>query len=257
MPSGVRVGTFVHDVLEATDFTVAAELAANVERFRARRHIDVGDPVAGLQAALETPLGPLLSDLRLADVERADRLDELAFELPLVGGDDATGRLTLSAIADVLRAHGDPVPGYADRLDDPVLRQTVRGYLVGSIDLVLRAPDGRFAVVDYKTNWLGSPDEPLTLWHYRPSSLMAAMQSSHYVLQGLLYTVALHRYLGWRLRDYDPGRHLGGIHYLFLRGMAGPATPSVDGSRVGVFGWTPEAALVEDLSAVLADGATS
>ena len=88
---------------------------------------------------------------------RADRLDELDFEFPLVGGDEPTAQLVVDAIADVLRAHlppGDPLAGYADRLGDPILRRSVRGYVTGSIDLVLRAGE-RFSVVDYKSNWLG------------------------------------------------------------------------------------------------------
>ena len=51
------------------------------------------------------------------------------------------------------------------------------------------------------------------------------MQHAHYVLQALLYTVALHRYLRWRLPGYDPERNLAGVLYLFLRGMVGPDTP--------------------------------
>ena len=111
----------------------------------------------------------------LRDVTRADRLDELNFELPLVGGDDPSGpALTLAAIADVLRRHsppGDPLAGYAERLLDPRLRASVRGYLTGSIDLVLRLDGERFAVVDYKTNWLAPPGEDLTAWHHRPAAL--------------------------------------------------------------------------------------
>ena len=42
---------------------------------------------AGLVAAIRTPLGPLAGDLRLADIGREDRLDEVGFELPLAGGD--------------------------------------------------------------------------------------------------------------------------------------------------------------------------
>ena len=106
---------------------------------------DAGAVVRGLRAALETPLGPLLGGLRLRDVRRADRLDELTFELPLAGGDAPTGRLALDAIAAVLRAHlppGDPLAGYADRLADPALRRSVRGYLTGSIDLVVRTGGG-------------------------------------------------------------------------------------------------------------------
>ena len=79
----------------------------------------------------------------------------------------------------------------------------------------------------------------------------------HYVLQGLLYTVALHRYLRWRLPDYAVGRNLAGILYLFLRGMAGADTPVVDGGRCGVFAWQPPAELVVELSDVLDRGGAS
>jgi exodeoxyribonuclease V beta subunit len=255
MPAGTSVGTFVHRVLEATDFAaadLAAELAARVAEVQARRAVDIGDAaatVAGLKAAIETPLGAF----RLRDLARADRLDELDFEFPLVGGDAPTGRLALEAIAAVLRAHlpaGDPLAGYADRLADPALRSVVRGYVTGSIDLVARTGD-RFTVIDYKTNWLGAPGEPLSAWHHRPAALAAEMERGHYGLQALLYTVALHRYLRWRLAGYDPERHLGGVLYLFVRGMTGPDTPAVDGERCGVFSWRPPAALVEALSDAL------
>ncbi len=85
----------------------------------------------------------------------------------------------------------------------------------------------RFAVVDYKTNLLAAPGEALTALHHRPAALAAEMERYHYGLQALLYTVALHRYLRWRLRDYDPERNLAGVLYLFLRGMIGPDTPMV------------------------------
>ena len=263
MPTGVRVGTFVHRVLEATDFAAAdldAELAARVAEVRARRQVEIGDPaavVAGLRGAIETPLGPLLGGLRLRDVARADRLDELDFELPLAGGDEPAGRLALDAIGAVLREHAgkdDPLAGYADRLRDPELRRDVRGYLAGSIDLVVRLPGDRFAVVDYKSNWLGAPDEELSAWHHRPAALVAEMERAHYGLQALLYTAALHRFLRWRLPGYDAGRNLAGVLYLFLRGMSGAATPLVGGAPCGVWAWQPSKPCVEALSDVLDAG---
>jgi exodeoxyribonuclease V beta subunit len=264
MPVGVHVGTFVHRVFEATDFAASdldAELATHVTAVLARRRVDVGDPqavVAGLRAAIETPLGPLLGDKALRDIARADRLDELIFEMPLVGGDQPTGRLTLDAIGAVLRDHlpaDDPLAGYADRLEDPILRQSLRGYLTGSIDLVVRSGD-RYAIADYKTNWLAPSGEELTVWHHRAAALATEMQHAHYALQALLYTVALHRYLRWRLPGYDPERNLAGVLYLFLRGMVGADTPQVDGTPCGVFAWRAPAGLVEDLSDVLDRGAT-
>ena len=88
----------MHTVLEATDFAAVdldAELASRVAVAGSRRPLDLGDPGGGrdgLRAAIETPLGPVVGGLRLRDVARADRLDELEFELPLAGGDEPTGR---------------------------------------------------------------------------------------------------------------------------------------------------------------------
>jgi exodeoxyribonuclease V beta subunit len=115
---------------------------------------------------------------------------------------------------------------------------------------VVRRGD-RFAVVDYKTNWLGAPGEELSAWHHRPAVLDAEMRRSHYVLQALLYTVVLHRFLRWRMPGYDPERNLAGVLYLFLRGMVGPATPVIGDTPCGVFSWRPSAALVTRLSDVL------
>jgi exodeoxyribonuclease V beta subunit len=263
MPAGALVGTFVHHVLEATDFAAAdldAELTERVAAELARRPVDVGDRaavVAGLRAAIETPLGAPVGGARLRDLTRADRLDELDFELPLAGGDTPAGRVTPAAIAAVLRERASgPLVGYAGRLAaDPALRQEVRGYLTGSIDLVVRLPGERFAVVDYKTNWLGGAGGELTAWHHRPAALAEEMRRAHYWLQALLYTVALHRYLRWRLPAYAPERNLAGVLYLFLRGMTGAATPVVDGVPCGVCAWQPSAALVEALSDAFDRGA--
>jgi exodeoxyribonuclease V beta subunit len=83
------------------------------------------------------------------------------------------------------------------------------------------------------------------------------MLHSDYPLQALLYVVVVHRYLRWRQAGYDPARHLGGVLYLYVRGMCGPETPADDGHPAGVFSWQPPAALVTALSDLLdarADG---
>ena len=80
------------------------------------------------------------------------------------------------------------------------------------------------------------------------------MRRAHYGLQALLYVVALHRYLRWRLPGYDPDRNLAGVLYLFVRGMVGADTAMVDGMPCGVFSWRPPGALVEALSDVFDRG---
>ena len=267
MPGGAEVGDLLHRVLEATDFAssdLQDELARRLAEQQGRRHVDIGDTetaLAGLAGAIETPLGPLVGELRLRDVETMDRLDELVFELPLAGGDTPAGTLELGDLASLLELHlpaDDPLAGYAARLRDPLLDWNLRGYLTGTLDLVLRirAEDGspRFALVDYKSNWLGTEGEALSAWHYRPAAVAEAMQRAHYPLQALLYLAALHRYLRARLSDYDPGTQLAGVVYLFLRGLTGPATPRVGGHPCGVFAWRPPARLVEELSDLLDRG---
>jgi exodeoxyribonuclease V beta subunit len=249
--------------MEATDFAapdLRAELAAKIAEVRSRRAVDIGDPelvADGLAAMIGTPLGSVVGGIALRDVPRADRLDELTFELPLAGGDAPQGWVTVDRVAAVLRdtlPARDPLAGYAARLDDPFLRRSFRGYLTGSLDLVLRLPGPRFAVLDYKTNWLGEPGEELTAFHYRPEALHAEMYRHHYALQALLYTVALHRFLRWRLPGYDPGTHLAGVAYLFVRGMTGSGFGAPVGSAPGVFSWSPPPALAPALSDALDEG---
>ncbi|HVM00146.1 MAG TPA: UvrD-helicase domain-containing protein [Egibacteraceae bacterium] len=263
---GVRFGTFVHAVLEEADFAaddLDAELLGHIDRLLEHRLLDVGDAsdlAAGLRRGLETPLGPLLDGVALRQVTRPDRLDELSFELPLVGGRDPAGHVDVASIAGLLRRRldpADPLAGYPERLAALAGAPSgaLRGYLTGSIDLVVRLPGPRFAVVDYKTNRLGVPGEELSAWHYRPAALAEAMMRAHYPLQALLYAAALHRYLRWRLPGYEPDTHLAGVAYLFLRGMTGCDVPTVDGHPCGVFAWRPPAGLVADLSDLLDAGA--
>ncbi|MDP8977769.1 MAG: PD-(D/E)XK nuclease family protein, partial [Actinomycetota bacterium] len=263
MPGGTEVGTAVHAVLEATDFTAVdlpTELARRVGEQQARRAVALGDHdalVDGLRRVVETPLGPLVGDRRLRDVPRHDRRDELEFELPLAGGATPTADLRMGTVAELLRAHlgpDDPLHGYPDRLTDPALTAPVHGYLTGSIDVVVRLDGSRFLVVDHKTNRLGPPGEAPSAWHYRPEALAEAMRHGHYPLQALLYTVALHRYLRWRLPGYDPERSLAGVLYLFLRGMTGADVPRVEDRPCGVFAWRPPSRLVTDLSDLLDSG---
>ncbi|HWD70244.1 MAG TPA: UvrD-helicase domain-containing protein [Solirubrobacteraceae bacterium] len=264
MASGPQLGTLIHAALQEVDFAAAdlrSELAAWLaEAVRHRPELLGCSPeqaAEGLSLALATPLGGELSGTSLAGVGRGDRLDELGFELPLAGGDQPLAAASLSDVAALLERElpaQDLLAGYAQRLRDPSLAAALRGYLNGSIDLVLRVRGtagarDRFAIIDYKTNWLAPAGEPLAAAHYGAAELALEMQRSHYVLQALLYAVALHRYLRWRLPGYDPDTDLTGVRYLFLRGMLGPAQPAY-----GVFAWRPPAALVVALSDLLAGG---
>jgi exodeoxyribonuclease V beta subunit len=260
LPGGTAFGSLVHAVLENADPT-APDLQAELDK-QVREHLAwwaVDAPAEVLAPALvpmhDTPLGPLAPGLTLRQIGLPDRLRELDFEIPLAGGDlrEMAPQLTLSDVGRLLRKRlraDDPLAPYADRLrSDGYGTQSLRGYLSGSIDAVLRIPDRaghRYVIVDYKTNKLGE-----TAADYALPRLTEAMLHSDYPLQALLYAVVLHRFLRWRVRDYAPRRHLGGVMYLFVRGMCGAGTPVLDGHPCGVFSWHPPASVVMRLSDVL------
>jgi exodeoxyribonuclease V beta subunit len=267
LPTGAKFGTLVHAVLESAD-PFAVDLAAELET-QIREHsrwwpVDV--PADELAAALvplhDTPLGPLANNTTLRQIGRSDRLCEMDFEFPLAGGDlrSAAPRISLADVGALLSDHlavDDPLAAYIARLSGGALGgQSLRGYLTGSVDAVLRV-DGRYLVVDYKTNWLGEPDRPLTAADYGMPRMAEAMLHSDYPLQALLYCVVLHRFLRWRQPGYQPDEHLGGVLYLFVRGMCGPATPVVDGHPAGVFSWRPPASLIVAISDLLDAGAAA
>ncbi len=272
LPVGATFGSLVHAVLEHADPAAPerggdwrAELGHHVREQLVRWPVALDPQVLAdaLVAVADTPLGPLAATT-LRQVGAVDRLCELDFELPLSGGDDREAAhhadpVRLRDLADLMRRHlpdDDPLAPYADVVDDPAYELDLRGYLTGSLDLVLRV-DGRYLVADYKTNWLGDFDEvgreAPQLWahDYAPDRLTEAMGHSSYPLQALLYAVVLHRFLRWRVRDYRPAEHLGGVLYLYVRGMCGPQTPVIDGQPCGVFSWRPPVALVEELSDLL------
>ena len=265
LPVGAEFGTAVHAIFEAVD-PAAADLPGQLRQACAAvlarlpsGPMTADQLAAGMLPTFRTSLGPLAGGRRLCDIGLRDQLAELSFEFPLAGGDRPHAVLHLGQLAPLLRRHlgpDDPLVGYPDQLDHPVLAdQSLRGYLTGSIDSVLRVTDEatpHYLVVDYKTNWLGSFEDPaLTVGEYTPARMAEAMMAAHYPLQALLYSVAVHRMLRWRQPGYQPAVHLGGVLYLFVRGMAGPDTPTVAGVPCGVFSWRPPAALVAELSDLL------
>ncbi|NLA35812.1 MAG: exodeoxyribonuclease V subunit beta, partial [Actinobacteria bacterium] len=202
------------------------------------------------------------TSLCLADFTRADRLDELDFELllrPRAAGD--SGALSDRDLGDAIArwitpddSLGQPLGVWAAQLAAGRFGVDLGGHLTGSIDAIfrVRSADGdRYVVSDYKTNRLGNFDAAPRPEQYLGNALTEAMAHHHYPLQALLYSVALHRYLRGRLPDYNPDQHLGGVAYLFVRGMVGPATPLLGEHPAGVWSWRPPSGLICELSNLL------
>jgi exodeoxyribonuclease V beta subunit len=83
----------------------------------------------------------------------------------------------------------------------------------GFIDLVFVWKD-RFYIADWKSNRLAQG--------YRHDAMQMEMETAGYDLQYQLYSLSTLRWLKQKMGGrFDPGRHFGGVFYLFIRGMNG------------------------------------
>jgi exodeoxyribonuclease V beta subunit len=211
-PRGADAGTFLHDLLEwiaeAGFSAVLAEPAA-LEQQIARRcqrrgwQAWISSLIQWLPALLQTPLalpdGGMLALAQLTHRKHYQAELEFWFEAHRVDTqllDRLVTRYTL------------------DGLPRPLLSHTiVNGMLKGFIDLIVEH-QGRYYVIDYKSNWLGD-----SFGAYTPVAMREATLQARYDLQYAIYTLALHRLLRARLPGYDYERHVGGVLYLYLRGV--------------------------------------
>ena len=227
-PRGAHAGICLHALLERADPRPAARgaLAALAREVLPAHGYDIGwaDALAEwLGEVFDTPLAALDGDC-LATLPARDRLAELQFQFAAPAFDTQRFRACAASHGIDPRALGFASP------------RVVRGFVHGYIDLVF-THRGRYYLADYKSNWLGASASA-----YRPERVAAVVGDDGYVLQYLLYAVALHRHLAARLDGYDYQRHFGGVCYLFLRGMS----PHHEAGS-GVFYDRPEAALIEAL----------
>ena len=237
--SGSRFGNALHAALEHVEFAAwrdwgggdapQPQVAALESALLAEGYIDADlpdgiaalTPLVGHTLTVALPEGGRLCDLPI-DARRA----ELEFHFALQP-------TSVDALLALLHAHGV----LRDRSGFG-LRRRLEGLVTGKIDLTYVGGD-RYYLLDYKSNRL--PD-------YDQASLAQAMAHSEYDLQALIYTVALHRWLRFRLGDaYDYTRDFGGVRYLFCRGLDAARTDAR-----GILGWTPPVELVDALDALFA-----
>ncbi|UPW19039.1 exodeoxyribonuclease V subunit beta [Agarivorans sp. TSD2052] len=246
-PRGAEAGTFLHLLFEEIDFQ------ADIEEIRqalptllhTSSYNDVNlqgeliwlEPLAQMfQQVCATPLddGGNTAAYSLSLLGAEQRLVEMEFFLPIAD-------LQANQVNRLIR-HFDPLSRRASALDF----SNVQGMLKGFIDLVYQH-NGRYYVLDYKSNYLGDK-----VADYQQQAMVEAMVEHRYDFQYQLYSLALHRWLGQRLPDYDYQQHFGGVYYLFLRGMSGEqlAEPAI--SRNGVYFSRPSVSFIHYLDQLFA-----
>ncbi len=234
-PRGPHPGTFLHGLLELAGnegFAALADPAVCEQWLRPRCHRRGWGEWTGalsqwLSALLKTawPLATA-APLSLAGLQRTQYQPEMEFMF-------AANRVGTLALDQLVQAH--VLPG-TPRL--ALTSERLNGLFKGYIDLVCEH-EGRYYVVDYKSNWLGQDDAA-----YTEAAMGEAIIDHRYDLQYVFYLLALHRQLKARLPGYDYDQHIGGAVYWFVRGSAA--------ANAGIWHDRPPRELIESLDDIFA-----
>ncbi|MEN9762294.1 MAG: hypothetical protein RI906_2120 [Pseudomonadota bacterium] len=216
-PGGARAGDFVHGILEwlATEsFEFKAKPWLSTSLYERCRRAGYPRHEEQLMHWMQTLLSTRLPSLGASLPQLRSRMTEMEFWMPAAS-------LKAEAVDALCRQY------LLDGCDRPVLpSRTLNGMLMGFADLVFEH-EGRYWVLDYKTNrlWSDAQTAPSSLHNlYTLSALRTEMARHRYDVQAAIYLLALHRQLRARLgAAYNPGQQLGGAIYWFIRGLDGPA----------------------------------
>jgi len=238
-PRGAEVGNFLHSLLQwaaAQGFKHLADTPdlirkAVAGRCKLRRWEAWIEPLTAwltyfLSTPLQVPAGADAPSAAFALAELQNCVPEMEFWL-------AAHQVNVEKIDALICRHT-----LGDAARPRLAVGQLNGMLKGFIDLVVEH-EGRYFVVDYKSNWLGPDDGAYTL-----DAMAREVLERRYELQYVLYLLALHRLLKLRLPDYDYERHVGGALYLFLRGSHAPSQ--------GLHVERPPRELIESLDALFA-----
>jgi exodeoxyribonuclease V beta subunit len=224
-PKGAYVGTLMHSIMEEVTPDNLDALCNNMLTKLNLEPAWHSVITKWMQQVLGTQLHK--PNLILSKVLLDQHINELQFYLPI-------RKTVTSQQLDSLCKRYDNLSKLCPKLDF----DAVQGMLKGFIDLVFKF-EGKYYVVDYKSNWLGKCVES-----YHQAALEKVMCEHRYDLQYQLYCLALHRFLKNRLTNYQYQTHFGGVYYLFLRGMP----------EHGVFYHRPEQAFIEELDKLFEGG---
>lgn len=152
--------------------------------------------------------------------------------------------------------HSDELLDFAERLGNAT---SMKGILTGSIDVLLRDDQGNYFIADWKTNNLtrlfgkteeiedpDDKDSTITVLtprrnDYRHEFVVKEMKDATYLLQALIYAVAVYRITG---------KIPKGVAYLFVRGMGDQPLNNTEDAP-GVFTWAIPEDLVIKTNAIL------
>jgi exodeoxyribonuclease V beta subunit len=236
-PAGKRTGLYLHRLFECLDFQ--ADISLQVEQLNQRLLPRYGlnleehdlNTQQWVEQIVHTPLNK--EGLKLIDIAAHKRLNEMEFHFST-----SNSLVNIQQLNQLFKQYAQQHTSQsAQSVLQELTQSNFQGLINGVIDLIFEH-EGRYYLVDYKSNYLGN-----SLEAYQYETMQDEINTRRYDLQYMLYSLALHRFLKTRLTDYNYQSHFGGVYYLYLRGMR------VD-NDTGIFFTLPDENFLEQLNAL-------
>lgn len=250
---GNQLGNLLHKLMELLDFNRATQdrpyLETMIRELLTESSLVVlTDPafdetvqtltqsaLVWLQQPLRTHAGKPFS---LIDIDAAKQLAEVRFSFA-ASVDEKTFPALDAAFAEEFNPAGKSALAELGLSWDR--GNPLEGLVTGSVDFVF-AQDGRYYIVDWKSNFIGE-----TSSHYLSENIAKSIAKECYHLQFSLYTIALDAHLSRCLGDqWNYERDFGGVYYIYLRGFG----THPDGTN-GAFFHRPSAKFVQRIRSIL------
>lgn len=239
-PRGVQAGTFLHKLLEYCDFSRCNDknyISSYIDKVVAIDSILLKS--WGQEDNCKLCLKQWLYDIThcciyqeqdrkysLCDIGSCDRVSEMTFLMSSTNLDTkkVNDLCKQSMVSNVSPTNTDVLANLNNLYLDNKL---ITGFMTGAMDLVFRLKIDncyKYFVLDYKSNFIGTNAS-----YYRQANLekMIFDNKNRYDVQYMIYSLALYRHLKSRLVDFDYESNIGGVIYLFLRGLKADQTSGV------------------------------
>lgn len=191
---GARAGSFMHQVFEDVIFLESTNSDQIIEELLKVYGFELTWKDV-IQKMLNDSLNHVLKDdIQLKNIPESELIKEMEFFFPL-------NHLKSNRLFGLINN------------SDSDNTSSISGFMKGFIDLIFQY-NGKYYILDYKSNHLGS-----STLDYNAEALENEIISASYNIQYHIYTLALHRFLKLRIKDYEYEKDFGGVFYLFVRGL--------------------------------------
>ncbi|QCI17838.1 exodeoxyribonuclease V subunit beta [Buchnera aphidicola (Acyrthosiphon lactucae)] len=182
--------------------------------------------ISWIKNIINTPIGN--KKIILSKIEKKSCIRELEFFLPI------KNKLYSTELNKIIQCI-DPISILSPKL----FFNPVKGILKGFIDLVFFWKK-KYYILDYKSNWLGKNNS-----FYSNVHIKKEMIKKRYDLQYQIYTIAIHKYLQKKIKNYNYKDDFGGVFYIFLRAV------EPEQKNNGIFYSIPDYSLIEKITTLI------